>query len=240
VSDAMIDDLLDELVPPVEQLPNWDGILRRARRVHRRRVALAVLAVALVAVPSGYAIARAFEGTPAPQRVSNAVRVMNGMADQANAYAAQQGFAAHEPHAIVSTVHGVVQVQTPDGPVDLWAASSDSGGTCYLFDWETDTAGADGVARAGGTCDDRLPASGLGVGWEWSAEHPDYKVVYGRTTLDAATVDVDLADGTATSLPVVEHLFLGIVPNAQRIVAVRAFDATGTELAAQTFDSPPH
>jgi hypothetical protein len=235
VSEALIDDLLDEYVPPVQQLPSWDAVVHRARRVHRRRIGFAAAAAALVAVPSGYAIARAFEGTPPPPSISNAVSVMNDMTDQANAYAAQQGFAAHEPHAIVSTVHGVVQVQTPDGPVDLWAAASDSGGTCYLFDWEADGASASGVARAGGTCDDRLPASGLAVGWEWSAEHPDYKVIYGRTTLEATTLEVRFADGTTTSLPVVEHLFLGVVPNAERIVSARALAADGTELAQQTF-----
>lgn len=235
MSEALIDDLLDELVPPVEQLPRWDDVVRRARRLHRRRIGLASVVVALVAVPSGYALAHAFEGTPPPASVSNAVSVMNAMTDQANAYAAAQGFAAHEPHAIGSTVHGVVQVQTADGPVDLWAAASDSGGTCYLFDWEADGTTASGVARAGGTCDERLPSSGLGVAWEWSAEHPAYKVVYGRTTLAATTIELRFADGTTTSLPIVEHLFLGVVPNAQQIVSARALGATGAELAEQTF-----
>ena len=42
----MIDRLLDAHVPPVEQLPDWDDVRRRARRGRGRRVAVATLVVA--------------------------------------------------------------------------------------------------------------------------------------------------------------------------------------------------
>jgi hypothetical protein len=55
VNDAMLDDLLDDLVPKVDQLPDWPSVMQRARRGHRRRVALAIA----VAVAAALAVAPA-------------------------------------------------------------------------------------------------------------------------------------------------------------------------------------
>jgi hypothetical protein len=235
----MIDDLLDELVPRVEQLPDWNGIIRRARRSRRRRVALGVVVCALVAAPGAVAIVHAFQGTPAPQSISNAFRTGNDMADLANTYAAQTGFAAHEPHSIASTAHGVLQVQTPDGAVDLWAADNDEGGICYLVNWEADGSSPSGTAYAGGSCDGREPPSQLAVGWEWSANHPNYKVLAGRVFVDASTLVVDLDDGTSVTLPVVEHLVLGVVDAKERPISVRALAADGSQLASFDYGASP-
>jgi hypothetical protein len=209
--------------------------------LHRRHVALAAAVATLVVVPSALAIERAFEGSPPPADVSNAVGALNRMSDLANTYAAQQGFAVHAPHAIPSTTHGVAQVETGDGPVDLWAADSDTGGTCLLFDWEADGASPSGVAYAASTCDEQAPASKIAFGGEWSAEHPDYNVLYGHVyATDAATLEVSFADGTSTTLPLVEGDYLGVVDHAQRVVSLRALDATGATVAQQDVAPPPH
>lgn len=55
MNDAMLDDLLDDLVPKVDQLPDWPSVMQRARRGHRRRVALAIA----VAVAAALAVAPA-------------------------------------------------------------------------------------------------------------------------------------------------------------------------------------
>lgn len=55
MSDALIDDLLDAHVPPLEQLPDWEEVRRRARRGRGRHAAVAAV-VAVAALGGGPAL----------------------------------------------------------------------------------------------------------------------------------------------------------------------------------------
>jgi hypothetical protein len=124
--DPRIEDAFAREVPArVEFDPDWEDIVTRAgcrrhpaprrwRPVLVAAVVTAALAGAGVAIAAGLG---AFEGTPAPPGVSANFSFYNQMAD----YAVQQGFSGMSAHADVSKAHGVIEVQTPDGPEDLWS-----------------------------------------------------------------------------------------------------------------------
>jgi len=126
--------------------------------------------------------------------------------------ARQKGLGEKFPYADVSKAHGVIQIQTADGPQELWAAPNDQGGVCWFIDFADDLA-PNGVQPGAGGCDtsaSERPAAGIafeGAGWDLT--HRSLYTVDGRVYGDAATVQVAFADGSKITLPVVEGLFLG-------------------------------
>jgi hypothetical protein len=194
-------------------------VYERATRGRRRRTRLLVaLAVgALVLVPSTYAVARLFEGTPAPPDVSTTFTRFNQMADQL----VQEGFHVKAAHADVAQAHGVIEIQTADGPEDLWAAPNDVGSICTFIDFANDPAGPDGKYGFS-TCDDpsNRPPGDINWGDVWIAQDPDVLTIYGQVYSDAKTVTVTLDDGTTLQLPVIEHLFLASTTKDRKVRTV--------------------
>jgi hypothetical protein len=207
-------------------------VLLPARLSRGRRCALAIVLAALVLIPAAVAfggkIVDLFDGTPAPPSISNL------FADQ-NRRAIRQHFAARFPHADVSKAHGVIEIKTSDGPVDLWAAPNDQGGLCWFIDWADDRPGPNGKF-AYGTCDASTPpASNITVdGPYWALRHRSVFTVPGRVYVDAATVHLTFADGSTTTLPVVEGLFLGSLDTGARVTRITARDKAGHEVAQMT------
>jgi hypothetical protein len=232
--DAYLDDLLDELVQ-TEPRAHWGDVLDRARRSRRRYVAVAATVAALVLAPAAWAIASAFEGKPAPASVKANFRYWNHISPQmARALKAHGG--TYKP--IVSKAHGVIQVQTADGPLDLWAAPTKEGGTCYFVGWQSNLRK---TASGESTC---VPASAkafnagssahnLEVSWGGDYQHRNYSVVEGYAYGGATTVRVTRTDGSTKTLPVVEGLFLGALHQSvhwrlrPKLVSVVARDAQG-------------
>jgi hypothetical protein len=64
--------------------------------------------------------------------------------------------------------------------------------------------------------------------------HPLLSTVDGRVYVDAATVELTLADGSAATLPVVEGLFVGSLDKGAKVTQVTAYDKTGTKVAQRT------
>jgi hypothetical protein len=231
--DAYLDHLLDELVT-VDAREGWEDVLDRARRSRRRYLAAVTLVAALVLTPAAWAIGHAFEGKPAPPAIKAGFRDWNRMdARFANSFRRKQ------PKAIVSKAHGVIQVRTADGPVDLWAAPARGGGTCYFVGWESDLHGT----RAGGTSS-CVPATekrwntesslhGLALSQWTEYTHRSYKVVEGYAYGGAKTIRVTYSNGRTKTLPVVEGLFLGALHQSMhwrqrpKIVSVTARSAQG-------------
>lgn len=209
-------------------------VLLPARLPRRTRGFLAVGIAGLVLVPAAVAvgseIADLFEGTPAPPEVSTTFTAFNKMADSS----LQQGFAWKMPHSDVSKAHGVIEIQTPDGPEDLWAAPNDQGGNCYFIDFANDPPGPNGKYGFGGCDPSPPPASNINWGDVWVAPHPDLLTVWGSVFVDAANVQVTLDDGSALNLPVVERLFLDSLPKGAKVEKVTAFDAAGDQVAEWT------
>jgi hypothetical protein len=146
----------------------------------------------------------------------------------------------------VSEAHGVIQIQTADGPEDLWAAPNDQGGQCSFIDFANHPPGTDAhnVVEMGrgdssgngivpgvgfGTCDTATPpASNITFRELTWGQHPSLVTVYGRVYVDAATVQLTLADGSTANLPVVEGLFLGSFDKGTKVRQVTAYDKAAT------------
>jgi hypothetical protein len=149
----------------------------------------------------------------------------------------RRGFATNFPQADVSKAHGVIQIQTPDGPQELWAAPNDQGGVCWFIDFANDPA-PNGVKPGIGGCDTSAsapPPSDIdfeGPGWDIS--HPSLYTVDGRVNVDAAIVKVAFADGSNIRLPVVEGLFLGSLNREVKVAQVTAYDEAGNQVAQMT------
>ena len=179
-----------------------------ARPVLAAAVALVALAGAGVAVAAGFG---AFEGTPAPPEITSALTIPK----QIIADATKQGMAQAFPQADVSHAHGVIEIQTPDGPQDLWAAPNDQGGQCYFIDYANDPVGSSGGKPGSGGCftPDAISSSEIVAdGPEWGIDHPDLLTIYGLVGADAATVKIALQDGSTLTAPVAEHFFLASIP----------------------------
>jgi hypothetical protein len=238
MTETRIDELLDELVPVVEpRSDGWEDVLERARTSRRRYSAVVIVALALLLVPTAVAlrgrVADLFEGTPATPAISTGFEATNRMADLAT----QTGFGERLPHADVSQAHGVIQIQTADGPEELWAAPNDQGGLCWFIDFANDPA-PNGVKPGFGTCErsasPRWPSDIAFEGPAWELSHPSLYTFSGRVYGDAATVQVNFADGLNIRLPVVEGLFLGSLDREVKVTQVTTYDEAGNQVAQMT------
>jgi hypothetical protein len=236
----MTDELIVRLSaanPVPDDRPLHELEAARIRRSWRPLLGVAVALVAFagagVAVAAGFG---AFDGTPAPPDVSANFAQSNKIAD----LAIQEGFGQQFPQADVSKAHGVIEIQTPDGPQDLWAAPNDQGGQCYFIDFANDPVGSSGGKPGSGECvtPDNYGDSKIAAGTEWGFDHPDLVTINGSVAVDAATVKIVLQDGSTLTAPVVEHLFLASIPKpatgGARLEKLTAFDANGTQVAEWT------
>lgn len=233
MNDALIDDLLDRHVPRVEQLPQWDAVLRRTRRP-RRRAALVIALGAAVLLPTGIGLADGwFTGKPAPPEIKQRFVEFDADVQAMYADAAKRGFRQKAPVAIASKAYGVLALDTPDGPVYLWAAPErGSRGLCsvlqvYVKPRRTplELAGCDGPGRRP-----------LEAGVYGGAAFPSGNFVQGRARGGAVSVLVDLSDGERLRLPVRRTFFLGHIPKHTHPVRTTSFDAAGKRVA--TFTHP--
>ncbi len=206
MSDVYLDGLLNELVP-AEPLERWDDVVQRARRSQRRYTLLVVAIAVLVLPPVTWAAVRTFEGTPAPPPVRHTFTYSN----QARG-AFERQFARVAPQADASKAHGVLQVHTAYGPVDLWAAPATDGRVCFLLGAEADRLpGPNGLQL--GSEEGCIPRSGpprplvASVSGE-SGPHGSYTVLWGYAKGPVTTVRVRLSNGRTITLPVIEHFFL--------------------------------
>lgn len=246
MSDTYLAHLLDELVI-AEPPPAWDDVLRRARRSRRRYGLVAVALATLVLAPATWAVTSAFEGSPPPQPVSNLVQKWDtALVPQLIALTKKWTNPPEIATADLSKLHGVLQVQTPYGPYDLWASPSSNGGVCEWEAFSTDLQpGANGNVDGG--CWNpplRLFVGGLGSG----PSHPNLGIADGYTSIPgAATATVRLSDGRSATSPVVEGFYITTfeqLPGEQRlgtetgptIVKTAIDDASGNQLASS--DTP--
>jgi hypothetical protein len=203
----------------------------------RRRLTLALGVAALVIVPSAVAFAgrivNLFEGTsPTP-----AVTASYAPLAAAPTPATRQKIADDLPQADVSRVHGVLEIQTAEGPEDLWTAPNFAGGQCVFVDFAND-APEQGVQPGNGTCDIATPPdSKMTLQSFWMLSHRSVSTVYGRVYVNAASVKLSLADGSSQKVPVVEGNYLASIAknggvNGNSVVnRATAYDAQGDEVA---------
>lgn len=223
--DAHLDQLLDELVP-AEPREQWNDVLHRARRSRRRFIAVVAAVGVLVLAPATWAAVNAFEGTPAPQVIQQ-----NFSYTRVTINPTTGAILDLLPAADASKAHGVLQLQTSDGPLDLWAApEADGSGTCWFVGWESDVS----IHALGfGSCTTSNDAAITPATYN-DASHPAYTVLVGSVTGSETTLDVTLTDGSTTTLPVAEHLFLGALPHGSKLASITGRDANGNVVASWT------
>jgi len=224
--DPHLDGLLDELVP-AEPRAAWSDVLRRARRSRRRYAAVVAAIALLVLAPATWAAVDAFEGTPAPPDVATSFGPYERFVR------AQHVLAGDGPQVDASKAHGVIEIDTADGPEDLWAAPDDAGGQCWYIDWANDKS-TDGKYGLSGCEPPQPPASNIEWGDLSVPSHPTLMTFRGSLNVDAATVRVTLDGGSTQRLPVAEHLFLGSFPKGTKVERVTALDADGNVVATST------
>jgi hypothetical protein len=231
--DTYLDHLLDELVT-VEPHEAWQDVLHRARRSRRRYAAALVLIAALFLAPAAWAIAQAFKGKPAPP--SAKFRFGHTIVG-AHSLKEVIALAEREPKAVVSKAHGVIQLQTKDGRIDLWAAPARGGGKCFLITLQRRGYPAINVGcypatkhTAGSSVDHNL----IWTSGSWDTYlRRNYNLVYGRAYGGATSLGVTFSNHETKTLPVVEGLFLGAwtksAPSRQRprIVALTTYNGHG-------------
>ena len=62
-----------------------------------------------------------------------------------------------------------------------------------------------------------------------NVEH--WQTLWGRLTVPAVRVEVDLANGSTLHLPVVENFFLASLSKDDRVTEIRAYDESGAKVA---------
>jgi len=223
MTDSHLDGLLDELVP-MEPHERWDDVVHRARRGQRRYTAVVIAVAALGLAACSWVALKAFEGTPAPPPVRGTFEFSN----RATAEAAKR-IGKMFPQAEVAKAHGVLQVRTKDGPLDLWAAPATDGGTCFVVGFEADRLPKLQVGSTSG-CVPANPQPLIGAGTAGTSAHP-YTVLYGYAAGPVATAQVKLGSGRTITLPVVEHFFLAALPPGSAVASVTGRDANGKVIA---------
>ena len=224
MTDAYLDGLLDELVT-AEPRERWNDVLGRARRSRLRYAAAAAAVAVLVLAPATWAAVDAFEGTPAPHVIQQNFSPYNRVTINPTTGSILDFL----PAADAGKAHGVLQLQTSDGPLDLWAApETDGSGTCWFVGWESDMRTDHAIGNA--SCTTSNDAAITPETYD-AASHPAYTVLVGSVTGSETTLDVTLTDGSTTTLPVAEHLFLGALPPGSQLVSITGRDATGNVVA---------
>jgi hypothetical protein len=209
--------------------PPHRWLLLRARLSRRARVVMAVGLAGLVLVPAAVAVggrlAGWFQGKPAPASIRQDFVKFNAQMQQMSAAEAKSGLARQAPQAIASRAHGVLALRTADGPVYMWAAPRRGGGICWLIQ----LAAAKGISYA--SCDQTWPPDQqLTFGTFGAIVYPSEQFIMGRAVGGAASVVVNLSNGTTTRLPVVEGLFMGAIPKHVHPLEVASYNAAGNRL----------
>lgn len=221
-------------------LSDWSDVLRRSRvkRAVHRRALLVVAALVVVLVPTtiafGGTIRGFFFGTPAPPIIRQAFAEDSAGLQMMRKW--QRAHGVYVPgsvalHVNVGKAHGVLAVNTHDGPLLLWAAPAGHGRQCWFIDFASDQVGHK-RATGGGTCETAaLPPSKIDWGYGWSAAHPTLKVLSGRLYVKAIALLVDT--GTQRRrVPVVDSYFLAAFPRSTKMpTKLTAIDKQGHVVA---------
>jgi hypothetical protein len=196
---------------------------------------LAVLAV--LATPAFGVIHRVrdlFEGTPATPLVEQHFSKWNEIGVKPPAPPPDNWNA---PVVDTSKAHGVLSVQTSDGPLYLWAAPTGDGRDCWLLQFKRDGNPNNTVYGPSG-CRGTRPAADSEIDWSdfINESHPSLRILVGQAFSHATSVVVDLADQSTVKLPVVESFFLATIAPDATVTKITSYDSKGTQLAESTRD----
>jgi len=218
---------------------DWLAVVRRARRPHRRLllVAAALVAAALVTAPA-FGVFDLLSGPPAPPPVQKLFADNNAIQERllAEALSATKAIRDRMLSGPVGEARGVAAIESPDGPIYLWAAPRlDGRGQCWLIQ-----AGGDPVtSRPYGyeSCDGSNWSNGMVTDTFWTAERPNIQILHARVYDDSiAQVEVDLRDAKPVYLQVASGHALGTVPKDVHVDGYVGLNSHGDPVARPRFD----
>lgn len=213
---------------------------RRRTRSRRRRamigaVASAVLLGVLLVTPAfgiRGELLDLVQGQPAPSEVKSYFASNDKQRVRMFAFAEKAGAALHDQFSpvLADEARGVFAIESPDGPIFLWAAPTEDGRQCWLLQATSETPG--GVGSCDGTDEERS----LRPETLWSENRPSVVIVHARIYDDAITrVDAVLDGAREVSLAVAAGHALGTVSKDEKIAAVVGRNADGQELVRVSF-----
>jgi hypothetical protein len=214
---------------------------RRRTLLSRRRPLAAALAfvvllgVLLVTPAFGVRgrILDAIQGKPAPPEVKDYFAVNNKQRAKLFAFAEKAGAALHDRFSpvLADQARGVLAIESPDGPVFLWAAPTEDGRECWLLQAAQETPGG-GIA----SCDVIGDPKSLRPETLWSENRPNVMIVYARIYGETITrVDALLDHGQRMSLAFARGFALGTIARDEKLTAVVGLNDDGEELARVSF-----
>jgi hypothetical protein len=241
----------DEFPVPSEAFDRQRSLLTtriaapRGSRAGRRDLvavaAAALLAVLLVtpALGIGGRLLDLIHGSPAPPAVQTFFAANDGTRETMFAHAHEAGDKLHDRFSpvIASEARGLFAIESPDGPIYLWAAPTEDGRQCWLSQAGTNTATGGPIGLS--SCDASEVTSAMNPEEWWIAERPSVEIVHVRVYDDAITrVEVELDGAPAVSLPFVAGHAFGTVPKTERILAIVGRDADGEAVATFKLGEP--
>jgi hypothetical protein len=224
---------------------DWSDVHRRARRTQARRLAflaVALVVFALAATPAlgiGGRLLDLIQGPPAPSQVQDYFAANDATREKMIAYAEVAGEKLHDrfSRVIATEARGVFAIDSPDGPIYLWAAPTEDGRQCWLIQGGAEI--PTGRPYGLGSCDVADQASAVLPEVFWTAERPGVEILHARIYDDAITrLDVDLEDAQPISLPVLAGHALGTVPGGTRVLDFVGRNADGVEVSRITVHPP--
>jgi hypothetical protein len=235
----MTDLLAQQLAATANPLDDsdWLDVRRRVRRP-RRRIALAAVvaaAAALLAAPAFGLTDRLvdlLQGPPAPPPVQSYFAFSNAARERLLAEAPVASGTLRDRYSptIAGEARGVAAIDSPDGPIYLWAAPTTDGRECWLIQAGADP--SDSRPYGYGSCDPLTHDTLMIDGPIWTIERPSISTLHVRVYDDAiTTVDVTLDTGRVVSLPVVSGHALGTVPKDAVVDGYVGRDAAGDAVA---------
>jgi hypothetical protein len=212
---------------------DWLAVRRRARRPRKRAALVAVVAAtaALLVAPAfgiGGRVLDLIQGEPAPPAVQNYFAEGNLRRHHlyAGASAAGREMRDRFSRVIASETRGITEIQTADGPINLWAAPTEDGRQCWLI--QPFVSSCDGIDHVGS-----IQPEGPG----WTIERPSVLIMHVRVYDDAITrVQLEFEGADGMSLPVVSGHALGTMPKQSPVTlqAVVGRNADGDVVARWT------
>ena len=234
-------DLLEQhfarTVNPVDD-SDWLTVLRRARRPRTRAAALTLVAAALgllltPGVGIGGELLDLLRRPPAPSEIQTHFAQYDAARERHLAYAAAAGreLQGRFSHVVPGEARGVAAIESPDGPIYLWAAPTEDGGQCWLIQVDADP--ATGRPYGGGSCDEGRRAGLVHGGIMWTDMRPSVRIVHARVHDERiARVEIQAEDMPPISVAVAAGHALGTVPKDARVTALVGRDADGAVRAS--------
>jgi hypothetical protein len=242
--DPVLAAALERLAPPVALEPDWSDVMARAAVVvpfrRRRRTWYAIAAVAALtailvnpAFGIGNRLVDLFTGSPAPQPVKHELGLGNGVSD------AEIGELMHQtapPRVLVGRARGLMQVDTPAGPLRVWGAPTSDGGLCTYLWFVADI----GEEPSGWLFCETLTAEADPLGPVLEPRQTQgrtVRLVYGQARADIASVELQLADGRTLRMRKSGPFYLRALSPGQQPAFVRGLDAAGRAIARTAVES---